>query len=116
MYGAEASSYRPPVLAILGACGMVFGALYTLTLLRRVFFGAVKEPHHEGHERVRDLDGREIAALVPIAALCLALGLYPKPFLDTVRADVRVVAKAADEARQRAANPPQAPTQTAALP
>jgi NADH-quinone oxidoreductase subunit M len=122
MYGAEASSSRPPVLAILGACGMVFGALYILTLLRRVFFGPVREPHHEGHEHVRDLDGREIAALVPIAALCLVLGLYPKPFLDSVRADVRVVAKAADEARQREAKRQRAvaetpaPAQTAALP
>jgi NADH-quinone oxidoreductase subunit M len=116
MYGAEASSYRPPVLAILGACGMVFGALYILTLLRRVFFGPVREPRHEGHDHVRDLDAREVAALVPIAALCLALGLYPKPFLDSVRADVRVVARAADEARQREAKRQQSPTQTAALP
>src|SRR5262249_8344387 len=121
MYGGEVSSSRLPVLATLGACGMVFGALYILTLLRRVFFGPVKEPSHGGHNHIRDLDAREVAALVPIAALCLALGLYPKPFLDTVRADVRVVARAADEARKRA-NPQQpltetlAPARTAALP
>jgi NADH-quinone oxidoreductase subunit M len=101
MYGTEALNNRPPILAILGACGMVFGALYLLTMLRRVFFGEVKEPHHDGPDPVPDLDGRELAALIPIAVVCLVLGLYPKPFLDSVRADVRAVAKAADEARLR---------------
>jgi NADH-quinone oxidoreductase subunit M len=101
MYGAEALNNRPPILAILGACGMVFGALYLLTMLRRVFFGEVKEPHHDGPGPVPDLNGRELAALIPIAVVCVVLGLYPKPFLDSVRADVRAVAKAADEARQR---------------
>jgi NADH-quinone oxidoreductase subunit M len=122
MYGAEASSNRLPILATLAACGMVFGALYTLTLLRRVFFGEVKEPHHEGHGPIPDLSGRELAALLPIAVACLALGLYPKPFLDTVRTDVRMVAKATDEARHREAKRQQAlaeqaaPTRTAAIP
>ncbi len=121
-YGAEALKSRPPILATLGACGMVFGALYTLTLLRRVFFGEVKEPHHDGPGPVPDLNGRELAALIPIAVVCVVLGLYPKPFLDSVRADVRVVAKVADEARQRETKRNQAlaatPTQmqTAAVP
>jgi NADH-quinone oxidoreductase subunit M len=118
MYGAEALKNRPPILAILGACGMVFSALYLLTMLRRVFFGEVKEPHHDGHGPVPDLNGRELAALIPIAVICLVLGLYPKPFLDSVRADIRVVAKAADEARLRETKRNQAPatTQTAAIP
>jgi NADH-quinone oxidoreductase subunit M len=87
-------------------------------LLRRVFFGEVKEPHHDGPGPVPDLNGRELAALIPIAVVCVVLGLYPKPFLDSVRADVRAVAAAADEARQREAKREQvpAPTRTAAIP
>jgi NADH-quinone oxidoreductase subunit M len=121
MYGAETLRNRPPLLATLAACGMVFGALYLLTMLRRVFFGPVKEPHHDGHGHASDLNFREVAALAPIAVLCVVLGLYPQPFLDSVRADVRVVAKAADEARGRENARQQsladaAQAQTAALP
>jgi len=72
-----------------------------LTLLRRVFFGPVREPHHEGHGPVADLNGRELAALVPIAALCLAIGVYPRPFFDTARRDLQVVSRIADQARTR---------------
>jgi NADH-quinone oxidoreductase subunit M len=117
-YGAEVANNRPPIFAVLAACGMVFSALYLLTMLRRVFFGEVKEPHHAGHGPIADLDFRELAALVPIAVACVVLGLYPRPFLDSVRGDVRVVAKAADEARQRQThnNGLTSTAQTAALP
>jgi NADH-quinone oxidoreductase subunit M len=88
------------VLTVLASLGLVLGAWYMLTLLRRVFFGEVKEPAHEGHGHVTDLDFRELAALVPIAVLCVALGVYPKPFLDSVAPDVRKVVRLADDARR----------------
>ena len=31
---------------------------------------------------IRDLDGRELGIIVPIAVLCLALGVYPQPCSD----------------------------------
>jgi NADH-quinone oxidoreductase subunit M len=89
------------VLTALATLGLVLGAWYMLTLLRRVFFGEVKEPAHEGHGHVADLDFRELAALVPIAVLCVALGVYPKPFLDSVAPDLKKVANLADGARHR---------------
>jgi NADH-quinone oxidoreductase subunit M len=73
-----------------------------LTMVRQVFFGPVKEPHHDGHGLIGDLNGRELAALLPIAGLCLALGVYPKPFFDTVRPEIQVVAGIVEAARQRA--------------
>ena len=33
----------------LTATGVILGAWYMLSLVRAVFFGPVKEPHHEGH-------------------------------------------------------------------
>ena len=62
-----------------------------LTLLRRVFFGVLKEPAHDGHGPVRDLNGREESGAGPIAALCVFLGVWTQPFLDSVRPDLRVV-------------------------
>jgi NADH-quinone oxidoreductase subunit M len=94
-------------LCALGATGVVLGAWYLWTMLRRVFFGPVREPHHEGHEPVRDLNGRELAALIPIGVLCVALGVYTAPFFDAARRDLGVVAGIADDARGRAERPPQ---------
>jgi NADH-quinone oxidoreductase subunit M len=90
-----------PLLTALGATGVVLGAWYLFTMLRRVFFGPFKEPHHAGHEPVRDLNGRELAALVPIGVLCVALGVYPQPFFRAIDRDLQVVAGIAEDARNR---------------
>jgi NADH-quinone oxidoreductase subunit M len=90
------------VLTVLASLGVVLGAWYMLTLLRRVFFGEVKEPAHEGHGPILDLGLRELAALVPIAVVCVALGVYPRPFLDSVAPDLKKVVRLADNARDRA--------------
>jgi NADH-quinone oxidoreductase subunit M len=89
-----------PGLAVVGTAGIILGAWYLLTMLKRVFFGPLKEPHHEGHA-VTDLNGRELAALVPIAALCILLGVFPQPVLNTSRPDLELVSNLLAQ-RQRA--------------
>lgn len=76
--------------AVLGTAGIVLGAWYLFNLLRGVLFGPLKEPHHEG--TAGDLKPREIWALAPIAAFCLWIGLFPRPFLDVINPDVKAVA------------------------
>jgi NADH-quinone oxidoreductase subunit M len=80
-----------PALAIIGSAGIILGAWYLFTMLWMVFFGALKEPQHEGHP-ITDLTGREVATLAPILACCLLLGVYPQPVIDTIKPDVDVVA------------------------
>lgn len=67
-------------VSVLAVLGVVLGAWYMLWLYREVFFGKLKEPDTNGR-RVRDLNGREIAALLPLAILVFWIGLYPKFFL-----------------------------------
>ncbi|MSQ97072.1 MAG: NADH-quinone oxidoreductase subunit M [Gemmataceae bacterium] len=83
------------LFAILGTAGIILGAWYLITMLKQVFFGALKEPHHDG-PAVEDISVREIAALAPIMALCLLLGVYPQPVLNSVKSDVDVVANILD--------------------
>ena len=81
-----------PLFAILGATGVVLGAWYLLTLLQRCIFGPLKEPAH-AEPVITDLNRRELAALVPLAVVCLWIGVYPKPMLDTMRPEVEAIAK-----------------------
>ena len=70
-------------------------------MLRRVFFGPIKEPIQHGDEPVSDLNLRELAALAPIMVLFVALGVYPQPVLDASRHDIQVVERIAQGAKNR---------------
>jgi NADH-quinone oxidoreductase subunit M len=81
------------VVSVLAVSGVVLGAWYMLSLVRRVFFNPLKEPHVEshaevdpahaghGHEPVSDLCWREILALAPLVVFILWIGLRPIDFL-----------------------------------
>src|SRR5712691_3646549 len=67
------------VWAYWAVSGIVLGAAYLLWLYQRVFWGKIT---NEDNRHLVDLDGRELATLVPLVALCFWIGVYPKPFLD----------------------------------
>jgi NADH-quinone oxidoreductase subunit M len=87
-------------LAIAGTAGIVLGAWYLLTLVMRVFYGPLEEPHVERPGAVHDLSGREWLTLVPIMALCLLLGVYPQPLIKTSRPDIEVIANIVKQRRE----------------
>ncbi len=86
---------RNPYYAAAGATGLVLGAWYLLSMLQFVFFGPLKEPtvHDHSHGPIRDISLRELAALVPLAAACLWIGVKPQPLIDVIRPDIEAVAK-----------------------
>jgi NADH-quinone oxidoreductase subunit M len=81
---------RQPIYAILGTTGIVLGAWYLLRMIQQAFFGPLREPAHGSHP-VGDMNGREIAAIAPICALCLWIGVMPQPLLNTIRPDIDAV-------------------------
>src|SRR5262249_27459669 len=70
--------------------GVVLGAAYLLWLYQRVFWGKITNPENE---HLTDLNGRELATLVPLVALCFWIGLYPKPVLDFLHVPLQQVAE-----------------------
>ncbi|HET6576424.1 MAG TPA: proton-conducting transporter membrane subunit, partial [Fimbriiglobus sp.] len=88
-------------LAVCAAAGILLSAWYILTMLRRVFFGPLLEPPMATGP-VPGLTGREAVAFGVPAVLCVVLGLFPNPVIDTMRADAEVVAFFGEHARIRA--------------
>jgi len=63
-----------PLYAVLAATGLVLGAWYMLTLIRRVMHGPLEGA---ANQALSDLSPREVLTLVPIALLILAIGILP---------------------------------------
>ena len=72
-------------IAALAASTMIWGAGYTLWMVKRVYFGAVANDHVKG---LVDIGRREFAMLAVLAVAVLAMGLYPKPFTDVMHTSV----------------------------
>ncbi len=72
-------------LAVLATTGIVLAAIYVLYLYQRTFQGVVSEKV----KKFRDVNVREIAAVAPLIALIVFLGVYPKPLLDIINPAVR---------------------------
>jgi len=72
-------------LAALAATTLVFGAAYTLWMIKRVYFGEVANEHVKA---LADLNARETLMLSLLAAAVLWMGVYPKPFTDVMHVSV----------------------------
>jgi len=72
-------------IAALAATTLIWGAGYTLWMVKRVYFGPIANHHVR---ELKDLDRREFAMLGLLAVAVLAMGLYPKPFTDVMHTSV----------------------------
>jgi NADH-quinone oxidoreductase subunit M len=86
-------------VAFVMATGVILGAAYMLWLFARVMYGAQKNADAAA---MPDLNAREWAILVPLAVVALWMGVYPKPFLEPLKAPVESLM-----ARTGRAEPPQ---------
>ncbi|MCW1381743.1 NADH-quinone oxidoreductase subunit M [Novosphingobium sp. KCTC 2891] len=72
-------------VALVCTTGIILGAAYMLYLYRRVVFGVQKNADAAA---MPDLDKREWAMMVPLAAVVLWMGVYPESFLAPMRKDI----------------------------
>ena len=71
---------RYKVAAILATLGIILAAIYILWMYQRTMNG----PTASEVEGLPDLKPRELWAVVPLVALIIAMGIYPKPVLDVI--------------------------------
>jgi NADH-quinone oxidoreductase subunit M len=72
-------------IGLLAATALIFGAAYSLWMVKRVIFGDIV---HQHVRELLDLNKREFLMLGLLAILTLYMGLYPKPFTDVMHASV----------------------------
>jgi NADH-quinone oxidoreductase subunit M len=75
-----------PILTVSAGMTIILGAVYMLVLYKKTFFGPIIHPVNQ---KLQDIKGREVAALVPLVMLVVYLGVYPKPILDPVNNSVK---------------------------
>ncbi|MGH3441830.1 MAG: NADH-quinone oxidoreductase subunit M [Nitriliruptorales bacterium] len=79
------ATFRWPV--IFAAFGMVLAALYLLWAYQRMFHGPVG-----GHTNgMKDLNLREVAAMAPLIAVIVWIGVYPKPLYDRIEPTIEAI-------------------------
>ncbi|HYS74603.1 MAG TPA: NADH-quinone oxidoreductase subunit M, partial [Burkholderiales bacterium] len=72
-------------IAFLAGTTLVFGAAYTLWMVKRVIFGEVGSRHVA---ELSDANAREVLVLGLLAIAVLWLGLHPAPFTEIMHASV----------------------------
>jgi NADH-quinone oxidoreductase subunit M len=122
--GATPGNLGPWFAAVAGI-GMIIAAMYLLYMVGRVVFGPLVEPHgHDSHGShggshggaggaahaetgvlPTDLNLREILTLTPLAVLCIALGVYPKPVLDVIQPPISDTVRVLEAASQPVPTP-----------
>ena len=71
--------------AFLAATTLIFGAAYTLWMVKRVIFGDIA---NENVAALKDINNREFFVLGTLAVAVLLLGIWPAPLLDVMHASV----------------------------
>ncbi len=72
-------------IGMLAATALIFGAAYSLWMVKRVVFGVIV---HEHVAQLSDLNKREFFMLGVLAIAVIAMGIYPAPFTDAMQVSV----------------------------
>jgi NADH-quinone oxidoreductase subunit M len=75
--------------AFLATTGIILGAAYMLWLYQRVFLG----PMNKKNATLEDLNAREWAYLLPLVAMMIILGVYPKPLVKLINGSTETIVR-----------------------
>ena len=65
-------------ITIFATLGIVLNAAYFLWAYQRIFMGELNSKY----ENLKEINNRELYALIPLALITFFLGVYPTPMLD----------------------------------
>ena len=88
--GITASVNWNYIATMLAGTGVIFAAVYLLWMIQRVFFGKIT---NEKNKVLTDLSWREVGLFLPLLALMVFMGVYPRPFLEESKTSVTEIQK-----------------------
>jgi NADH-quinone oxidoreductase subunit M len=103
---------RYKVAATFATAGIILAAIYILWMYQRAMNGPVAE----SVAGMPDLKARELLAVVPLAVLIVAMGVYPKPVLDVINPAVQATMSQVHVTDPVPAHPQPAAAQIGSLP
>jgi NADH-quinone oxidoreductase subunit M len=65
--------------AVFATSGVIFAAVYMLWMFQRVMFGELDNP---ANQKLKDLNAREIALMLPLLLFVFWIGVYPNTFFE----------------------------------
>lgn len=77
-----------PTAVVFAALGVVFGAVYMLWLVQRVFWNPMV---HAENKDLKDMNMREILTALPLIVFIVWIGVFPSTFLSPMEAAVRLL-------------------------
>jgi len=77
-------------IGMLAATALIFGAAYSLWMVKRVVFGKITNDHVA---HLSDINKREFFMLGVLAIAVIGMGLYPAPFTDAMQVSVSELLK-----------------------
>ena len=80
--------------AVLATTGVILSACYMLWMFQRVMFNKLSNPENQ---KLKDLNKREWAILLPIVILIFWIGIYPKPLISRLDVSVNHLLTQVDE-------------------
>jgi len=83
-----------PMMTILAGTSIILGAVYMLRVMKLAFFGPL---NNEENKKLKDLNARETWSLIPLVAIVIWLGVYPKPVLAPIDNSVKALLTFMDE-------------------
>ncbi len=83
-----------PIMTILAGTSIILGAVYMLRVMKLAFFGPL---NNEENKKLKDLNARETWSLIPLVAIVIWLGVYPKPVLAPIDNSVKALLTFMDE-------------------
>jgi len=83
-----------PFMTILAGTSIIVGAVYMLRVYKKSFFGPVI---NEANKTLKDLSRVELFSLLPLVAIVVWLGVYPKPVLEPIDNTVKAMIEFMDK-------------------
>ena len=75
-------------LTLLAGVAIIVGAIYMLAAYKKMFFGEITK---DENRKLKDVNKRELLALIPLVIIAIWLGVYPKPVLAPINNSVESI-------------------------